>query len=67
MFVGDFLFKDSIGRCDLEYANIHDMKKSIEKIKQYDDNIIIYSGHGEDTLLGNEKDNNFYFKEANYE
>ena len=63
MFVGDFLFKDSIGRCDLEYANIHDMRESIEKIKKYDNNIKIYSGHGEDTTLGYEKKNNYYLRE----
>ena len=37
------------------------MKKSIEKIKEYKDDIIIYPGHGEDTTLGYEKENNFYF------
>ena len=62
MFVGDFIFKDSIGRCDLEYANINDMRKSIEKMKAYDDSIIIAPGHGEETTLGYEKNNNFYFR-----
>lgn len=61
MFTGDFLFKDSIGRMDLEYANEEDMKKSIELIKKYDDTIIIYPGHGEKTILGYEKVNNYYF------
>ena len=61
MFVGDFIFKESIGRIDLEYANPNEMKKSLEKIKIYDNNIIIYSGHGENTTLGYEKENNFYF------
>ena len=61
MFVGDFIFSGSIGRVDLEYSNPNQMKESIEKIKQYSDNIIIYSGHGEDTTLGKEKENNFYF------
>ena len=63
MIVGEFIFKDSIGRCDLEYANIHDMKLSLEKIKEYDDDIKIYSGHGEDTTIGYEKENNYYLKE----
>lgn len=62
MFVGDFVFKDSIGRCDLPTGNIVEMKNSIEKIKKYDDNIIIYNGHGESTTLGYEKNNNQYFK-----
>ena len=62
MFVGDFVFKDSIGRCDLPTGNIVEMKNSIEKIKKYDDNIIIYNSHGESTTLGYEKNNNQYFK-----
>ena len=61
MFVGDFIFKDNIGRCDLPSGNIEEMKKSIEKIKKYDDDIIIYPGHGEITSLGYEKESNYYF------
>ena len=62
MFVGDFIFKDSIGRTDLPGGDSTEMKKSIEKILQYDDNIKIYPGHYEDTILGIEKDNNEYIK-----
>ncbi len=62
MFVGDFIFKDSIGRCDLPTGSTEQMKNSIEKIKKYDDSIIIYNGHGESTTLGYEKKNNPYFK-----
>lgn len=61
MFTGDFIFKESIGRVDLEYADFIDMKKSIDKIKKYDDKIIVYPGHGDFTTLGHEKENNFYF------
>lgn len=61
MFVGDFIFLDNIGRCDLEGGNFSLMRKSIAKIKTYDDNIIIYPGHGSKTLLGYEKENNYYF------
>ena len=35
MFTGDFLFKECIGRMDLEYASYLEMMKSIEKIKKY--------------------------------
>ena len=62
MFTGDFLFKDTIGRCDLLESNIEEMKKSIEKIKKYDDDITIYPGHGMKSNLGYEKKNNIYFK-----
>ena len=63
MFVGDFIFKDSIGRCDLAGGSVQDMMKSIDKIKKYDRNITIYPGHGEETTLGYEINNNPYFKE----
>lgn len=62
MFIGDFIFKDSIGRCDLPSGNEKEMKKSIEKIKKYDDRIILYNGHGENTTLGREKTHNPYLQ-----
>ena len=60
MFTGDFLFKLSIGRTDLEYASYDEMLKSIDKIKKYNDNIVIYPGHGDKTILGFEKENNMF-------
>lgn len=62
MFCGDFIFKDSIGRCDLPGGNISEMMRSIDKIKKYDKDIVIYPGHGEKTTLGYEVNNNYYFK-----
>lgn len=61
MFTGDFLFNLSIGRMDLEYASVDDMKESIEKIKEYNDSIIIYPGHGDKSFIGYEKEFNPYF------
>lgn len=61
MFVGDFIFKGSIGRCDLEGGNYDEMLKSIELIKKYDDDIKVYPGHGDETTLLYEKQNNPYF------
>ena len=37
------------------------MIESINKIKHYDDSIIIYPGHGEYTTLSSEKENNEFF------
>lgn len=51
MFVGDFLFKDGIGRVDLG-GNILDMKNSLVKINKYDKDITIYPGHGDKSKLG---------------
>lgn len=62
MFVGDFLFKGSIGRYDLPTANYEDMVNSLNKIMEYNDDIIIYSGHGPSTNLGYEKKYNPYLQ-----
>ena len=63
MFTGDFIFYDTIGRCDFRESNIEEMKKSINKIKKYNDDIIVCPGHGKNTTLGREKKNNIYFNE----
>lgn len=64
MFTGDFLFKETIGRMDLEGGSVMDMKKSLEKIAEYDDAILLYPGHGEPTDLGHEKSRfSYYLKE----
>ena len=62
MFTGDFLFLGTIGRCDFLESDYHEMEKSIEKIKKYADDILIYPGHGAETNLGREKKENPYFR-----
>lgn len=66
MFTGDFLFKGTIGRTDLEYASVNEMKKSLERIKNYSDDIVIYPGHGDDTTIEIEKKINPYFSSIIY-
>lgn len=62
MFVGDFVFKDSIGRCDLPGGSISEMENSISILLKYPDDINLYSGHGDDTTLNMEKKNNPYLQ-----
>ena len=62
MFTGDFLFYDTIGRCDFPESDYKEMLKSIKKIKVYSNDIVIYPGHGRETTLGREKEENIYFK-----
>ena len=62
MFIGDFIFKDSIGRTDLPGGDSKEMEQSIEKIKKYDPTIIIYPGHDEESTLGDEFKNNPFLK-----
>lgn len=61
MFTGDFIFKDGIGRTDLG-GNDKDMIDSINNFLKYNDDIILYPGHGPTTTLGIEKNNllNYY-------
>ena len=62
MFVGDFIFKDSIGRCDLPTGSEEEMKKSIDKILKYDKDIVLYPGHYDITDLDSEINNNPFLK-----
>ena len=62
MFVGDFIFRASIGRCDLPGGSTEEMDESIKKIIKYDDSIVLYPGHYEQTTLGYEIENNHYLK-----
>ena len=61
IFSGDFLFKGTVGRTDLETGCPEVMNDSITKIKAYDDNIVVYPGHGESSTIGEEKINNPFF------
>lgn len=67
MFVGDFIFKGSIGRCDLLGGDFKAMISSLNKIKGYDKNMLIYPGHGDQTTLGQELLFNEYLRGDNYE
>ena len=58
MFTGDFLFKRTIGITNTQLSNKEEMKKSLEKIKIYPNDITIYPGHGEISTLGYEKIHN---------
>lgn len=54
MFVGDFIFKGSIGRMDLPGGSTYDMHLSIKKILEYPKDITIYPGHYIKTTLESE-------------
>lgn len=61
MFVGDFIFLENIGRCDLEGGSFIKMKESINKLAGIEENIILYPGHGIKTTLDYEKRYNSFF------
>ena len=61
MFCGDFIFESSIGRMDLEGGSIKQMKNSLGMISKYPDDIVLYPGHGDKTILGEEKKHFKYY------
>lgn len=61
MFVGDFIFLNSIGRTDLEGGSDIEMKNSIEQLLFEKENYVLYPGHGPKTTLEFEKVMNPYF------
>ena len=62
LFVGDCIFKESIGRTDLPGGDDLEMKQSLKKILEFDDDTILYTGHYDTTTIAREKENNPYLK-----
>ena len=62
MFTGDFLFRASVGRTDLDSGDQFKMKESLKKIKTYPEDIKIYPGHGESSTLSYEFKNNIFMR-----
>ena len=62
MFVGDFVFKDSVGRYDLPGGSEQELKESLAKLKTYPADVALYPGHYETTTLGEEMENNPYLR-----
>jgi glyoxylase-like metal-dependent hydrolase (beta-lactamase superfamily II) len=59
IFVGDCLFAGSIGRTDLPGGSFEELMRSInEKILAVGDDVVVYSGHGPETTIGDEKRTN---------
>jgi hydroxyacylglutathione hydrolase len=58
-FMGDVLFKNSIGRTDLRQSNHEHLMTAIrEKILPLGDDVVFLPGHGEASRIGDEKANN---------
>ncbi|MBQ9730887.1 MAG: MBL fold metallo-hydrolase [Bacilli bacterium] len=55
IFVGDTLFKMSVGRTDLYGGSRKDLDNSLKILTKLPDNTKVYCGHEEDTTIGFEK------------
>lgn len=64
LFVGDTLFRGSVGRTDFPGGDFMQILKSLKKISQLGENFDVYSGHGDATTLAFERAHNPYMKRA---
>ena len=63
LFSGDMLFYETVGRVDLPGGNLRDMKESLDRMMWlFEDDIKVYSGHGEMTTIGHERRCNPYLR-----
>ena len=59
VFVGDTLFQGSIGRTDFPGGSFETLRDSIQKkLFELGDEVQVYTGHGPQTTIGQEKINN---------
>ena len=62
LFVGDTLFRLSIGRSDFPFGDYDTLVNSIKKLYLLPDKTVVYPGHGEATTIGFEKLYNYFVK-----
>lgn len=58
VFTGDTLFNEGIGRTDFPGGSTRDMRLSLQKLVRLPDYFLIYPGHGQTSIIGEEKNNN---------
>lgn len=62
LFTGDTLFVYGCGRADFEHSDVHALYQSLGRLRQLDDEILIYSGHDygmeKISTLGEQKQHN---------
>lgn len=60
LITGDTLFADSYGRCDLYSGNMSVLFQSLRDLRDLNQDLLIYPGHGESARLGDALDNVLY-------
>ena len=62
IFSGDTLFFMSVGRADLPSGDKRQLTQSIKRLYALDGDYLVYPGHGRNTTLNFERENNPYVK-----
>ncbi|MBI4848594.1 MAG: MBL fold metallo-hydrolase [Nitrospirae bacterium] len=63
VFSGDTIFQGSVGRTDFYGGDMMQLKESFKRIISLPDDTVILSGHGPETTVGREKEENFFVGE----
>ena len=63
VFTGDTLFAGSIGRTDFDGGSMEEMKASLRRLKNLPDHLMVFAGHGGNSLIGQEKRANPFLNE----
>ena len=58
LFSGDLVFRGSIGRSDFPNSSPRDMRRSLRRFLELDDDLKVYPGHGPATSVGDERTTN---------
>lgn len=58
VFTGDTLFAGGIGRTDFQGGSMRDMRNSLKKLVKLPLNLLVYPGHGETSIIVEEKRSN---------
>ena len=65
IFTGDTLFAGGIGRTDFPGGSMSDMGLSLQKLTSLPDYLLVYPGHGETAMIGEEKRTNAFLNNKN--
>ncbi len=62
IFTGDTLFRGSVGNTGFEGGDAFALMRTLDMMKSFTDDYVIYTGHGADSTIGYEKRNNMYLR-----
>lgn len=63
VITGDTIFQGSVGRTDFPGGSIEELKESFKRLLELPEDTKVFSGHGPETTIGREREENFFVRE----